>query len=78
MADSMNSGSPERDITSTISKSKPQSIVADPADEAEEATKQVRLSMEIWSPRNDSLLDSIINRPVEASRTLAKRLDPEH
>lgn len=39
MADSMNSGFPERDITSTIRKSKPQSIVADPADEAEEATK---------------------------------------
>lgn len=67
-----------RGESAEIRKSKLQSIVADPADEAEEATRQVRLLMEIWSPRNDSLLDSIINRPVEAGRTLSKRLDSEH
>jgi hypothetical protein len=61
-------------------KTKLQAVVADPADEADEVacTQQVRRLMEIWSPRPDSLLDSIINRPVEVGRTMAKRLDPGH
>ena len=49
----------------------------DPAD-PEASREQVRRLAEIWSPRNDSLLDSIINRPVEVGRTLAKRLDASH
>ena len=62
-------------------KTKLQAVVADAADDSEEkdaCSQQVRGLMDIWSPRSDSLLDSIINRPVEAGRTLAKRLDPGH
>ena len=54
--------------------------VADPdeATDPDACRHQVRRLTELWSPRHDSLLDAIINRPVEAGRTLAKRLDAGH
>jgi hypothetical protein len=69
-----------RGLSAEVRKAMLLAAVADPGDEMDEVacTKRARGLADIWSPSSDSLLDSIINRPVEAGRTLAKLLDPGH
>ena len=69
-----------RGLSAEVRKAMLLAAVADPGDEMDEVacTKRARGLADIWRPASDSLLDSIINRPVEAGRTLAKRLDPGH